>query len=158
VALVLVQTLPLAWRRRRPLAVSLVTGLATATYGFAPWPDLAMPIPVGGLVGMYSVAAWGGRPGGPGRRRHRGRGGGALPEPAPDRRRPGRRRLRLARPGRSLAAGRPGPGAAGPGRRGPGAGGAAGTGAEGRGPPGGGLRAGPDRPRAARRGRPPRQR
>jgi signal transduction histidine kinase len=61
VALVLVQTLPLAWRRRRPLAVSLVTGLATATYGFAPWPDLAMPIPVGGLVGMYSVAAWGGR-------------------------------------------------------------------------------------------------
>jgi signal transduction histidine kinase len=60
-ALVLVQTLPLAWRRRRPLAVSLVTGLATATYGFAPWPDLAMPIPVGGLVGMYSVAAWGGR-------------------------------------------------------------------------------------------------
>ena len=52
VALVLVQTLPLAWRRRRPLAVSLVTGLATATYGFAPWPDLAMPIPVGGLVGM----------------------------------------------------------------------------------------------------------
>jgi signal transduction histidine kinase len=60
-ALVLVQTLPLAWRRRHPLAVSLVTGLATATYGFAPWPDLAMPIPVGGLVGMYSVAAWGGR-------------------------------------------------------------------------------------------------
>ncbi|MFL5795555.1 MAG: histidine kinase dimerization/phosphoacceptor domain-containing protein, partial [Actinomycetota bacterium] len=60
-ATVLVQTLPLAWRRRHPLAVSLVTGLATATYGFAPWPDLAMPIPVGGLVGMYSVAAWGGR-------------------------------------------------------------------------------------------------
>jgi signal transduction histidine kinase len=61
VALVLVQTLPLAWRRRRPLAVSLVTGLATAAYGLAPWPDLAMPIPIGGVVGMYSVAAWGGR-------------------------------------------------------------------------------------------------
>jgi signal transduction histidine kinase len=61
VALVLAQTLPLAWRRRRPLAVSLATGMATAAYGLAPWPDLAMPIPIGGVVGMYSVAAWGGR-------------------------------------------------------------------------------------------------
>jgi signal transduction histidine kinase len=60
VGVVLVQTLPLTWRRRQPLAVSLVTGLATAAYGFAPWPDLAMPIPIGGVVGMYSVAAWGG--------------------------------------------------------------------------------------------------
>jgi signal transduction histidine kinase len=59
VGVVLVQTLPLTWRRRQPLAVSLVTGLATAAYGFAPWPDLAMPIPIGGVVGMYSVAAWG---------------------------------------------------------------------------------------------------
>ena len=61
VALVLVQTLPLAWRRRHPLAVSLVTGLATAGYGLAPYPDLAMPIPIGGVVGLYSVAAWGSR-------------------------------------------------------------------------------------------------
>jgi signal transduction histidine kinase len=61
VGLVLAQTLPLAWRRRHPLTVSLVTGLATAGYGFAPYPDLAMPIPIGGVVGMYSVAAWGGR-------------------------------------------------------------------------------------------------
>ena len=60
-ALILAQTLPLAWRRRHPLAVSLVTGLATAGYGLAPYPDLAMPVPVGGLVGMYSVAAWGSR-------------------------------------------------------------------------------------------------
>ena len=59
--LILAQTLPLAWRRRHPLAVSLVTGLATAGYGLAPYPDLAMPVPVGGLVGMYSVAAWGSR-------------------------------------------------------------------------------------------------
>ena len=59
--LVLAQTLPLAWRRRHPLAVSLVTGLATAGYGLAPYPDLAMPVPVGGLVGLYSVAAWGSR-------------------------------------------------------------------------------------------------
>jgi signal transduction histidine kinase len=61
VALVLAQTLPLAWRRRHPLAVSVVTGLATGAYGLAPYPDLAMPVPVGGLVGMYSLAAWGGR-------------------------------------------------------------------------------------------------
>ena len=58
---ILAQTLPLAWRRRHPLVVSLVTGLATAGYGLAPYPDLAMPVPVGGLVGMYSVAAWGSR-------------------------------------------------------------------------------------------------
>jgi signal transduction histidine kinase len=62
VALVLVQTLPLVWRRRFPFTVSLVTGLATAAYGVAPYPDLAMPIPVGGVVGLYSVAAWGSRP------------------------------------------------------------------------------------------------
>ena len=61
VALVLAQTLPLTWRRRHPLTVSLVTGLATAAYGLAPYPDLAMPIPIGGVVGLYSVAAWGGR-------------------------------------------------------------------------------------------------
>jgi signal transduction histidine kinase len=61
VALVLVQTLPLVWRRRHPLTVSLVTGMATAAYGLAPYPDLAMPVPIGGVVGMYSVAAWGGR-------------------------------------------------------------------------------------------------
>jgi signal transduction histidine kinase len=61
VGLVLAQTLPLVWRRRHPLAVSLVTGLATAAYGLAPYPDLAMPVPVGGVVGMYSVAAWGSR-------------------------------------------------------------------------------------------------
>jgi signal transduction histidine kinase len=61
VALVLLQTLPLTWRRRRPLAVSLATGLATAAYGLAPWPDLATPAPLGGVIGLYSVAAWGGR-------------------------------------------------------------------------------------------------
>ena len=60
VVLVLATTLPLVWRRRRPLAVSLTTGMATAAYGFAHYPDLAMPIAIG-VVGMYSVAAWGGR-------------------------------------------------------------------------------------------------
>ena len=53
--------MPLVWRRRHPLAVSLVTGMATAAYGFAHYPDLAMPIAIGGVVGMYSVAAWGSR-------------------------------------------------------------------------------------------------
>jgi signal transduction histidine kinase len=61
VVLVLATTLPLVWRRRRPLAVGFATGLATAVYGFAHYPDLAMPIAIGGVVGMYSVAAWGGR-------------------------------------------------------------------------------------------------
>ena len=61
VALVLAQTVPLAWRRRRPLAAALVTGLASAAYGLAPYPDLAMPMPVGAIVGLYSVAAWGSR-------------------------------------------------------------------------------------------------
>jgi signal transduction histidine kinase len=61
VGLVLATTLPLVWRRRHPLTVSLVTGLATAAYGFARFPDLAMPIAIGGVVGLYSVAAWGGR-------------------------------------------------------------------------------------------------
>jgi signal transduction histidine kinase len=61
VGLVLATTLPLVWRRRHPLTVGLVTGLATAAYGVAHYPDLAMPIAIGGVVGMYSVAAWGSR-------------------------------------------------------------------------------------------------
>jgi signal transduction histidine kinase len=61
VGLVLAQSLPLVWRRRHPPAVGLVPGLATAGYGLAPYPDLAMPVPLGGLVGLYSVAAWGSR-------------------------------------------------------------------------------------------------
>ena len=61
VGLVLATTVPLVWRRRHPLTAGLVTGLATAAYGFARYPDLAMPIAIGGVVGMYSVAAWGGR-------------------------------------------------------------------------------------------------
>ena len=59
--LVLATTVPLVWRRRHPLAVSLATGMATGAYGFAHYPDLAMPIALGGVVGMYSVAAWGSR-------------------------------------------------------------------------------------------------
>jgi signal transduction histidine kinase len=58
VALVLLQTLPLAWRRRHPLAIPLVAGLASAAYGVAPYPDLTMSVPIGGLVAAYTTAAW----------------------------------------------------------------------------------------------------
>ncbi|HSK36735.1 MAG TPA: histidine kinase, partial [Actinomycetota bacterium] len=61
VALVAAQSLPQVWRRRYPLTVSLVTGLATAADGLAPYPDLARPISLGGVIGLYSVAAWGSR-------------------------------------------------------------------------------------------------
>jgi signal transduction histidine kinase len=58
VSLVLLQTLPLAWRRRRPLAISLVVGAASAVYGAAPYPDLGLAIAPGGLVALYTAAAW----------------------------------------------------------------------------------------------------
>ena len=58
VALVLLQTVPLAWRRRRPLATCVVAGLASAVYGAAPYPDLGLSVPPGGLVALYTAAAW----------------------------------------------------------------------------------------------------
>src|SRR4029453_7805295 len=59
----LATTLPLVWRRRHPLTAGLVTGLATAAYGFARYPDLAMPIAIGGGGGRSSVGPSGGRGG-----------------------------------------------------------------------------------------------
>src|SRR4029453_13581408 len=61
VGLVLATTLPLVWRRRHPLTPGLVPRPAPPPPGFARYPALAMPIAIGGVVGMYSVAAWGGR-------------------------------------------------------------------------------------------------
>jgi signal transduction histidine kinase len=58
VALVLLQTVPLAWRRRRPLATCVVAGAASAVYGAAPYPDLGVSVPLGGLVALYTAAAW----------------------------------------------------------------------------------------------------
>jgi signal transduction histidine kinase len=58
VALVLLQTVPLAWRRRRPLATCVVAGVASALYGAAPYPDLGLSVPLGGLVALYTAAAW----------------------------------------------------------------------------------------------------
>ena len=58
VSLVLLQTLPLVWRRRRPLAISLVVGVASAVYGASPYPDLGLAVAPGGLVALYTAAAW----------------------------------------------------------------------------------------------------
>jgi signal transduction histidine kinase len=58
VALVLLQTVPLAWRRRRPLGTCVVVGVASAVYGAAPYPDLGLSVPPGGLLALYTAAAW----------------------------------------------------------------------------------------------------
>jgi signal transduction histidine kinase len=54
-ALVVVQAVPLVWRRRWPLAVVLVSGGAAAVYGMTEQPDPAVPFAA--LVAVYSVAA-----------------------------------------------------------------------------------------------------
>ena len=61
VALVLVGSLPLAWRRRHPLWANLTVGVAAAAYGAAPFPDLLTPVVLGGVVALYSAVAWCGR-------------------------------------------------------------------------------------------------
>jgi len=55
IALVLLINLPLAWRRRWPVPIGLVVAAASIGYGVAPYPDLAMPIPLGALVAFYTV-------------------------------------------------------------------------------------------------------
>ena len=55
-ALVLAQSLPLAWRRRAPFTVSLVVGLAAGAHGIAPLPE--PPLPFGALIGFYTAAAY----------------------------------------------------------------------------------------------------
>jgi signal transduction histidine kinase len=60
-ALVLLVNLPLAWRRRHPLGVNLAVGAAALAYGIAPFPDLVTPVPLGGVVALYSMVAWCGR-------------------------------------------------------------------------------------------------
>jgi signal transduction histidine kinase len=58
VALVLAGSLPLAWRRRHPLGANLAVGAAAVAYGIAPFPDLVTPVPLGGVVALYSGVAW----------------------------------------------------------------------------------------------------
>jgi signal transduction histidine kinase len=58
VALVLAGSLPLSWRRRHPLGANLAVGAAAVAYGIAPFPDLVTPVPLGGVVALYSGVAW----------------------------------------------------------------------------------------------------
>src|SRR6266540_343188 len=58
VVLVLLVNLPLAWRRRHPLGVGAAVGLASVAYGISPLPDLVTPVPLGGVVALYSMVAY----------------------------------------------------------------------------------------------------
>jgi signal transduction histidine kinase len=53
VLLLLAQAVPLVWRRRAPLAVWVVTGVAAAGYGIGDYPDRLLPL--GPLVALYTV-------------------------------------------------------------------------------------------------------
>lgn len=55
IALVLAINLPLAWRRRWPIPIGLLVAAASIGYGVSPYPDLAVPIPLGALVAFYTV-------------------------------------------------------------------------------------------------------
>ena len=56
IVLLLVEHLVLVARRRRPVAIWLVTGIAACVYGMAPYVD--PPLPFGALLGVYTVAAY----------------------------------------------------------------------------------------------------
>lgn len=53
VGVLAVQSAPLAYRRRWPLIVWPVTGIASAVYGVAEWPDPLLPL--GALLGLAAV-------------------------------------------------------------------------------------------------------
>ena len=55
IALLLGQTLPVAWRRRRPVLAWAVCGAATAIYGVGEFPDTVLDL--GPLIVVFSVAA-----------------------------------------------------------------------------------------------------
>ena len=57
--LVIAQAVVLLWRRRHPVPVSLASGALATVYGLSYLPDPA--VPYAGLVGLYSVAAYGSR-------------------------------------------------------------------------------------------------
>jgi signal transduction histidine kinase len=53
VLLLLAQAVPLVWRRRAPLVVWVITGVAAAGYGIGDYPDRLLPL--GPLVALYTV-------------------------------------------------------------------------------------------------------
>jgi len=55
-ALLAMQFVPLVWRRRAPVLVTLVVGTAAAAYGAVELPD--PPLMFGLLLALYTVAAW----------------------------------------------------------------------------------------------------
>ncbi len=55
IALLLGQTLPVAWRRRRPVLAWAVCGAAAAIYGVGEFPDTVLDL--GPLIVVFSVAA-----------------------------------------------------------------------------------------------------
>jgi signal transduction histidine kinase len=54
--LLAVQLLPLVWRRRSPLVVAFVTGMASLAFGMANLPDPAIQFPL--VLALYSAAAY----------------------------------------------------------------------------------------------------
>ena len=58
-ALVVVQAVVLLWRRGYPVPVAFASGALATVYGLSSLPDPA--VPYAGLVGLYSVAAYGSR-------------------------------------------------------------------------------------------------
>jgi signal transduction histidine kinase len=48
-----VESVPLVWRRRAPIPVWIITGLAVAWYGAAEWPDPLLPL--GAVFGLAAV-------------------------------------------------------------------------------------------------------
>jgi len=54
--LVATQLVPLVWRRRAPLVVAAVTGMASLSFGMANLPDPAVQFPL--VLALYSAAAY----------------------------------------------------------------------------------------------------
>lgn len=57
VVLILAINLPLAFRRRYPTWLNLAVGALSAVYGASPFPDLVTPVPLGGVLALYTLAA-----------------------------------------------------------------------------------------------------
>jgi signal transduction histidine kinase len=53
VAVLALESVPLAWRRKAPIPVWVITGLAVAWYGAAEWPDPLVPL--GAVFGLAAV-------------------------------------------------------------------------------------------------------